>query len=336
MTPRPGSRFLTLPFWILAALGVALGVGLWLGALNALYRDVRYTLAFILQIWFFASPIVFPSSSSTASAVVFALNPMVGVIDGFRWAPVGRSAAAGRRPRLASVSGSCCSSAASCSSGAPASNRRPDLMVRRGHRVRGPRQALPHRRGPARYATLRDVHRSRGPRQPEQRRDFWALRDVTSRCDAARSSASSAATAPARARCSSSSPDHRARPSGRVAIDGRAAALLEVGTGFHPELTGRENVFLNGVDPRHAARARSRAKLRRDRRLRRGRAVPRHAGEALLERHVRAARVRRRRPPRARDPARRRGARGRRRRVPAASASGRCRRSAAAAARSSS
>ena len=87
------------------------------------------------------------------------------------------------------------------------------------------------------------------------------------------------------------------------------------GTGFHPELTGRENIFLNGAIL-GMRRARDRAQVRRDRRVRRGREVHRHAGEALLERHVRAARVRGRGAPRAGDPARRRGARRRRRRVP--------------------
>ena len=92
--------------------------------------------------------------------------------------------------------------------------------------------------------------------------------------------------------------------------------LLEVGTGFHPELTGRENIFLNGAIL-GMTRARDRAPVRRDRRVRRRRALPRHAGEALLQRHVRAAGVRRRRAPRAGDPARRRGAGRRRRRVSA-------------------
>ena len=85
----PGVALLTLPLWIIAALGVALGVGLWLGALNALYRDVRYTLGFILQIWLFASPVVFPSSLITGpERTLYAMNPMVGVIDGLRWSLV--------------------------------------------------------------------------------------------------------------------------------------------------------------------------------------------------------------------------------------------------------
>ncbi len=69
-------------------------------------------------------------------------------------------------------------------------------------------------------------------------------------------------------------------------LRGRVGSLLEVGTGFHPELTGRENVYLNGAILGHAHATEIRRKFDDDRRLRRGSSVPRHAGEALLERHV--------------------------------------------------
>jgi ABC-type polysaccharide/polyol phosphate transport system ATPase subunit len=68
---------------------------------------------------------------------------------------------------------------------------------------------------------------------------------------------------------------------GRVLLRGRVASLLEVGTGFHPELTGRENIFLNGAILGMTQR-KIRKKVRRDRCVRRGGAFPRYAGETLL------------------------------------------------------
>ncbi len=80
----------TVPFWALLAVSSALGVGLWLSALNVKYRDVRYTLPFMTQIWMFASPVAYASSLVPDTwRPFYALNPMVGVIDGFRWALLG-------------------------------------------------------------------------------------------------------------------------------------------------------------------------------------------------------------------------------------------------------
>lgn len=82
----PGTEIVLLPVWIAWAVLVTMGVGLWLSALNVQYRDVRHALAFVIQVWFFASPVVFASSVfDGAWEYVFAANPMVGVIDGFRW-----------------------------------------------------------------------------------------------------------------------------------------------------------------------------------------------------------------------------------------------------------
>jgi lipopolysaccharide transport system permease protein len=83
----PDAAVLLLPLWILAAVAVALGAGLWLSALNVLYRDVRSIVPFLLQVWLFASPVVFPSSiiDEAPENQLFALNPLVGVLDGFRW-----------------------------------------------------------------------------------------------------------------------------------------------------------------------------------------------------------------------------------------------------------
>jgi lipopolysaccharide transport system permease protein len=69
----------------------ALGVGLWLSALNALYRDVKYVIPFLIQFWMFASPVAYPSSIVPPRwRWLYGVNPMAGVIDGFRWAITGR------------------------------------------------------------------------------------------------------------------------------------------------------------------------------------------------------------------------------------------------------
>lgn len=83
----PPLQIVTLPLWLLAAVMLAVGAGLWLAAANVLYRDVRYALPFLLQLWLFASPVVFPSSLVEGGwRYLFALNPVAGIIDGTRWA----------------------------------------------------------------------------------------------------------------------------------------------------------------------------------------------------------------------------------------------------------
>jgi lipopolysaccharide transport system permease protein len=82
-----------LPVWLLSAALVALAAGVWLSAINVRYRDVRHALPFMLQIWFFASPIVYPSDLVVgASRWLYAVNPLVGVIDGLRWSLIGAPA----------------------------------------------------------------------------------------------------------------------------------------------------------------------------------------------------------------------------------------------------
>jgi lipopolysaccharide transport system permease protein len=82
---------LVLPFFLLLALSTALAVGLWLSALNVRYRDVGHTIPFLMQIWMYASPIVYPASMIPEKYRFFySLNPMAGVIEGFRWALLGK------------------------------------------------------------------------------------------------------------------------------------------------------------------------------------------------------------------------------------------------------
>ena len=86
----PTVNVIFLPAFLLLAIATSLGVGLWLSALNVQYRDFQYTVPFLVQIWLYASPVVYPASMLPASLQVwYGLNPMAGVIEGFRWALLG-------------------------------------------------------------------------------------------------------------------------------------------------------------------------------------------------------------------------------------------------------
>jgi lipopolysaccharide transport system permease protein len=100
----PPPTALLTPLFALFAMGVALAVGLWGAALNAQYRDVRYAMPFITQMWLFATPIAYPSSLVPEPwRPLYALNPMVGVVDGFRWALLGQGAAPGPSMAVSAV-----------------------------------------------------------------------------------------------------------------------------------------------------------------------------------------------------------------------------------------
>jgi lipopolysaccharide transport system permease protein len=93
---RPGWQIVWLPLLLLLALVTALGVGLWLSALNVKFRDVKYVVPFVTQFWMFLTPIAYPSSLlPEVWRPVYALNPMVGVVEGFRWALLGTDTAPG-------------------------------------------------------------------------------------------------------------------------------------------------------------------------------------------------------------------------------------------------
>jgi lipopolysaccharide transport system permease protein len=93
----PGVAVLTLPLLLLLAAGASLALGLWLSALNVKYRDVRYIVPFFIQIWLYATPVIYPASKVTQKLAefgvpgwIYGLNPMVGVVEGFRYALFGR------------------------------------------------------------------------------------------------------------------------------------------------------------------------------------------------------------------------------------------------------
>lgn len=86
----PTWNIVWLPFLLLLALTTSLGVGLWFSAMNVRFRDVRYIVPFVTQFWLFATPIAYPSSLLPDTwRSLYALNPMVGVVEGFRWALLG-------------------------------------------------------------------------------------------------------------------------------------------------------------------------------------------------------------------------------------------------------
>jgi len=87
----PTPAIWTIPLFLLLALITALGVGLWLSALNVSYRDVGYVTPFLVQAWLYASPVVYSTSLIPEgwARIVYGLNPMAGVVQGFRWAILG-------------------------------------------------------------------------------------------------------------------------------------------------------------------------------------------------------------------------------------------------------
>jgi lipopolysaccharide transport system permease protein len=87
-----------LPLFLLLAIVTALGVALWLSAINVKYRDVNYALPFLTQFWLFITPVAYSASViSEKWQLVYSLNPMAGVVNGFRWALLG----AGNGPDVA-------------------------------------------------------------------------------------------------------------------------------------------------------------------------------------------------------------------------------------------
>ncbi len=93
----PPWQVIFLPAFLLLALMAALGVGLWLSALNVEYRDVRYIMPFITQFWLYATPVAYPASLFHAGwmRTLLGLNPMSGVVTGFRWCLLGTPLSAG-------------------------------------------------------------------------------------------------------------------------------------------------------------------------------------------------------------------------------------------------
>lgn len=93
----PTQNIIWLPLLVLLVLITSLGVGLWLSAMNVQFRDIRYVVPFLVQLWLFVTPIAYPSSLITNDLLklLYAINPMTGVVEGFRWALLGTQTAPG-------------------------------------------------------------------------------------------------------------------------------------------------------------------------------------------------------------------------------------------------
>lgn len=92
----PTANVIWLPLFLILEIATALGIGLWLAAMNVQFRDIRYLLPFLTQFWLFATPIAYPSSLlGEPWRTVYGVNPMVGVIEGFRWALLGTQTSPG-------------------------------------------------------------------------------------------------------------------------------------------------------------------------------------------------------------------------------------------------
>lgn len=86
----PSWNLLALPLFLLLAVLAASAFGLWFSALNVRYRDVGHALPFVIQVWFFVSPVAYPTSTVPRDwRLLYSLNPMASVVEGFRWALLG-------------------------------------------------------------------------------------------------------------------------------------------------------------------------------------------------------------------------------------------------------
>jgi lipopolysaccharide transport system permease protein len=89
----PSANIVFLPLFLLVGILAALGIGVWLSALNVEFRDVQYVIPFLVQFWLFVTPVIYPSSSVAGfRRVLLGLNPMSGVVEAFRWCVLGRPA----------------------------------------------------------------------------------------------------------------------------------------------------------------------------------------------------------------------------------------------------
>ena len=247
---RPGLGVITFPVWFLLMVALALGIGLAAGALMVRYRDVQYILPVGIQFLLFASPVAYTLASVPASAqTLYELNPLTGLLEGMRWSLIGteRPDSWVLRLRLGRCASSCLRRRhrdlhAGWSGSSPMSS---DVAIR----VEGLGKSYTIRHQQSDHVTLAQValERARHPfRRTETRGLLGAARTSSFEVQQGevlgiigRNGAGKSTLLKLLTRITEPT-------AGRIDLWGRVGSLLEVGTGFHPELTGRENIYLNG------------------------------------------------------------------------------------------
>ena len=237
----PSWQLVFLPFFAVMWGLAGLSVGIWLCGISVKFRDVNYTIPYVVQIWFYATPVLYPVSKLPEPyRTLLVLNPMTAVVDGFRWSLLGINP-----PNVPVVIGS------------SIFTRPPDggALLLPSHRADDRGHDLMSRRQSARTDSASGIAWAWSRTRSSVRSGVCGRAGSTSCGRSATSPSTSQGRGGRHHRSkrrreidpfeSSFARDRTDR--GYVDVGGRVGALLEVGTGFSGDLTGRENVYLNGA-----------------------------------------------------------------------------------------
>jgi lipopolysaccharide transport system permease protein len=249
----PTANILLVPITVILTWMLAMGMGFWLSAINVKYRDIGYVLPFFIQLMLFVTPVIYPSSIAPNFKLLLSLNPMTGIIDAHRamilgglpinWGSLGLSANPCFSHPIYSFS---------------IFQKCRKILCRHYFRknmsdiaIKVENISKKYEIGEnKKYPTLRDKLvelPTRLFKGPKKTKEFWALKDVSFEVKKGevvgiigRNGAGKSTMLKILARITEPT-------SGKITMYGRVASMLEVGTGFNPELTGRENICLNGA-----------------------------------------------------------------------------------------